>query len=957
MSKEFLLDWEKYLEKARQAISEGCVLLKNDNNTLPLPAKAKVSVFGRIALHYYKSGTGSGGMVNVSKVTGILDALKESSEIELNKNLMEIYEKWDKENPIEEGQGWGQEPWFQEEMPLDDKTVSDAKKESDYAIVIIGRSAGEDKDAQNTEGSYKLTQKEETMIEKVCAHFEKVIVLLNVGSLIDMSFVQKYNPSAVMYVWQGGMIGGYGVVDLLTGKANPSGKLTDTIAYNIEDYPSHKNFGDRDRNIYQEDIYVGYRYFETFAKDKVMYPFGFGLSYSSFQIDFDLGVNTTPKNGRVKALSKACLDRTYSADKGASVVPIVNCTVKNTGNLEGKEVLQLYVEAPQGKLGKPSRALCAFEKSDLLKPNESQKISFEVSPYQIASYDDSGITGKKSAYVLEAGKYNFYVGSDVRSAKMIYSFEIPELIVVEQLTEALAATTDFERFKPIQKENSFEIGFEKVPTFTYDMDQKRLDNLPKEIAVTEDKGIKLSDVKLGKATLDDFIAQLTDDDLSCIIRGEGMGSLKVTLGTASAFGGVSPHLQELGIPCACCDDGPSGMRLDSGVKAFSLPNGTLLACTFNKKLNTELYSFTAMEMVHNKVECLLGPGMNIHRHPLNGRNFEYFSEDPFVTGEIGAAQILGMNTMNVTGTIKHFCGNNQETRRHNIDSIVSERALREIYLKGFETAVKKGKATSVMTTYGSVNGRWTAGSYDLNTTILRNEWGFKGVVMTDWYASINEFGKPEDKTNFAAMVRSQNDLYMVCPDGSFASTGDNTLQALSDGRLTRAELQRSAKNVCSFLLDANPLARMMKTADTVKIINRPEEEATGVSSEELEIIHIVDAVTIPLDTKDSTKPGTDYAFAIELEKRGMYKVSVTGSSELGELAQLPITIFVMGIPTLSLSFTGTNGKEVTLERPFIGQNNYAVFRLNVAQAGLKLKEMKLEYLRPFTDEERSKMFW
>lgn len=931
--KEFTLDWNKYLDCAINAVSEGCVLLKNDNATLPLPAKAKVSVFGRIALHYYKSGTGSGGMVNVSKVVGILDALKESSDIELNKDLLSIYEKWDAENPIEESKGWGLEPWFQKEMPLDDKIVEDAKNKSDYAIIVIGRSAGEDKDAQNTEGSYKLTEIEEQMLEKVCSKFDKVIVLLNVGAIIDMSFVQKYNPSAVMYVWQGGMIGGYGIEKLLTGKANPSGKLTDTIAYNIEDYPSHKNFGDKDRNIYQEDIYVGYRYFETFAKEKVMYPFGFGLSYSTFQIEF------------------------ASAEKGDSIIPTLNCSVKNTGKVAGKEVLQLYVEAPQGKLGKPARALCAFEKSEILEPGKSQKISFNVNPYTIASYDDSGITGKKSAYVLEPGKYNFYLGNDVRSAKLIYTLDIPELVVVEQLTEALAATMDFERFKPIQNGETFTLEYEKVPTFTYDMDQKRLDNLPKEIAFTDDKGIKLSDVKNGKATLDEFIGQLTDDDLSCIIRGEGMGSLKVTLGTASAFGGVSPNLQKLGIPCACCDDGPSGMRLDSGVKAFSLPNGTLLACSFNKELNKELYSFTAMEMVHNKVECLLGPGMNIHRHPLNGRNFEYFSEDPLVTGEIAAAQLLGMGTMNVTGTVKHFCANNQETRRHDIDSVVSERALREIYLKGFELAVKKGKASSIMTTYGSVNGRWTAGSYDLNTTILRNEWGFKGVVMTDWFANINEFGKAPEKTNFAAMIRSQNDLYMVCPDGSYASTGDNTLQALSDGRLTRAELQRSAKNICQWHLDNNPLARMMNTADTVKIINRPQEEAAGVQSEDLEIIHIKDSVTIPLNTKDSTIAGTDYAFAVELENRGMYKVSITGSSELGELAQLPITIFVMGIPTLSLSFTGTNGKDVTLERDFIGQNNYAVFRLNVAQAGLKLKEMKIEYQRPFTDEEKAKMFW
>ena len=195
MSKEFLLDWEKYTEKAKEAITEGCVLLKNDKATLPLPAKAKVSVFGRIALHYYKSGTGSGGMVNVSKVVGILDALKESSDIELNKDLLSIYEKWDEENPIEESKGWGLEPWFQKEMPLDDKIVEDAKNKSDYAIIVIGRSAGEDKDAQNTEGSYKLTEIEEQMLEKVCSKFDKVIVLLNVGAIIDMGKEKKYTKN------------------------------------------------------------------------------------------------------------------------------------------------------------------------------------------------------------------------------------------------------------------------------------------------------------------------------------------------------------------------------------------------------------------------------------------------------------------------------------------------------------------------------------------------------------------------------------------------------------------------------------------------------------------------------------------------------------------------------------------------------------------------------------------
>ncbi|MBQ5571560.1 MAG: hypothetical protein IIT38_01665, partial [Bacteroidales bacterium] len=289
-----------------------------------------------------------------------------------------------------------------------------------------------------------------------------------------------------------------------------------------------------------------------------------------------------------------------------------------------------------------------------------------------------------------------------------------------------------------------------------------------------------------------------------------------------------------GIPAACCDDGPSGMRLDCGIKAFSLPNGTLLASTFNRKIVTQLYEFTGYEMISNRVDNLLGPGMNIHRHPLNGRNFEYFSEDPFLTGTMGTAVIRGLRQAGVTGTVKHFCCNNQEKNRYNQDSIVSERALREIYLKGFEMAVKSSLANSVMTTYGKVNGLYTAGCYDLNTTILRKEWGFKGIVMTDWWANINEENREGDKTNFAAMIRSQNDLYMVCPNGAENENGDNTLASLSDKKLERSELQRSAINICRHVMETQAMKRLMKTNDEVEIINRPKE-ADDISLEDVEV--------------------------------------------------------------------------------------------------------------------------
>lgn len=912
-----VLDWSKYLDKSRETVAEGCVLIKNDDEVLPLTEGTKVSVFGRIQNHYYKSGTGSGGMVNVSKVTGVLDALREETEIEINEDLAKIYLDWDKEHPFDKGIGWGNEPWSQLEMEVSDELVKSAAKFGDTAIVIIGRTAGEDKDAGLAEGSYLLTKIEEDLMAKVSANFKKVIVLLNVGAIIDMSFMDKYNPAAVMYIWQGGMNGGYGVADLLTGRANPSGKLTDTIAYNISDYPSDKNFGDDTRNFYQEDIYVGYRYFETFNKKAVRYPFGYGLSYSTFNI----------KSAAVKKSEK-------------EIVFEVN--VENTGDYAGKETVQVYVEAPQGKLGKAARSLCAFKKTDVIPAGKTESVTITVNMGEIASYDDSGVTGNKYAYVLEAGEYNFYIGNNVRSAEKIDAVNISQTVVTKQMNQVLAPTQSFTRMKPVLKNGEYVVEYETAPMTEKNMDDIRAANTPADIPYTGDKGIKLVDVRDGKNTMEEFVAQFTDDDLCCIVRGEGMGSLKVTLGTAAAFGGVNKHLAEMGIPCGCCDDGPSGLRLDSGVKAFNMPNGTLMACTFNPQLMTDLYTFTGLEMKYQKIECLLGPGMNIHRHPLNGRNFEYFSEDPLVTGIMAASQLKGLNKSNVTGTIKHFCGNNQEKRRHYIDSVVSERALREIYLKGFEIAVKEGKATTVMTTYGALNGRWTAGCYDLTTTVLRQEWGFKGFAMTDWFACINEFGKPQNRTNLAAMVRAQNDVYMVVPDSSYASTGDNLEESLKNGSLKHGELQRCAANICEFLMNSNALSNMLGESEKVEIINRPKDVDDVEIPEDLQIYHAVKEIEIPLTDKPSVK-GANFIFALEAEMPGEIKVTLTGSSELSELAQIPCTLLYQGIPIASFTFNGTGGKDVDVVRPARMYSPYAVFRLNVGQDGLKLKSLKIEF--------------
>lgn len=920
-----VLDFEKYTAKARQAVAEGQVLLLNQNHVLPLPKGSHVAVFGRMQLHYYKSGTGSGGMVNVNKVTGILEALEESEDVQVYEPLVGVYREWEKDHPFDEGVGWGNEPWSQEEMELNEALVEEAAEKNEYAIVILARTAGEDKDNKMLEGAYCLTSIEEDMLQKVRKSFAKMIVLLNAGNIMDMSFMDQYRPDAVMYVWQGGMIGGLGTVDVLTGKVCPSGRLSDTIAAQMSDYPADPYFGGLEQNLYVEDIYVGYRYFESAAKSKVLYPFGFGLSYTTFSMEAD--------------------GFSYAENQVSFVMKVTN-----TGSVAGKEVVQVYAKAPLGKLGKPARVLIDFKKTKELMPGECETLTFAIPTSVFASYNEVSTAGMPVGWVLEAGEYTIYAGGNVRDAYAVGSFTLDELQIVEECRNALAPTTAFKRMKMTAANEHaeaacvYEIAMEEVPLRVVSPEEKRNAELPESYEMTGDRGIKLADVKAGKATLDEFVAQLTEEELASIVRGEGMGSPKVTAGTAAAFGGVTKSLLEKGIPCGCCDDGPSGMRLDSGMKAFSLPNGTLLACTFNTQLNEELYAFTAVEMIKNRVDILLGPGMNIHRHPLNGRNFEYFSEDPLLTGKMAAAQVRGLKSAGMTGSLKHFCGNNQETRRHTSNSIISERALREIYLRGFEIAVKEAKADAVMTTYGPVNGIWTSSNYDLVTDILRKQWGFEGVVMTDWWAYVCREGDKPAKTDFATMVKAQNDLYMVCPDSEKNEHGDNTVESLHDGSLTLGELQRCAKNICRFMMNTHAFMRMQNEEDTIEILGAEEgfEECVG----DLTYYKVDREVVIDLSGHEISK-GTSIDFALDLEQLGYYKAELTAKSDLGELAQIPVTLSFAGTPRGVYTFNGTNGQWVTQTREADLGMKYAIMRLYFPQNGIEVKQIKFVYDRPF----------
>ena len=924
---ESVFNTQVYASVARKAQAEGIVMLENRDHALPLAAGSRIALFGRSQFRYYKSGTGSGGMVNTSYVTGVREAILQREAYVLAPSLEKAYEEWLPDHPFDQGCGWGTEPWFQEEMIPSEELVRAAAEEAEAAVVIIGRTAGEDQDNKPEGGSYYLTEQEETMLGRVCAAFSRTIGLLNVGNIIYMKWVAKYRPAAVLYIWQGGQEGGNGVLDVLTGEVSPSGKLTDTIACNVSDYPSDPYFGDPDRDFYAEDIYVGYRYFETFAKEKVMYPFGYGLSYTEFEI----------RGQGMQSISDDTIN--------------FRARVVNTGTVPGKEVVQIYCEAPQGKLGKPARVLCAYRKTIKLDPGQYQDLRFKVPVRAMASDDDGGVTGYKSCWVLEEGNYAFHMGNSVRNTKECGSIMLSGTAPIEQLEEAMAPIRAFERMKPAPvsgesgKESRYEVSFEPVPLRTVAPLKRRAQRMPAEIEYTGDRGYRLCDVGDGKVTMEEFLAQLSDEDLICLTRGEGMCSPKVTAGTAAAFGGVTDRMLGFGIPLGCCSDGPSGIRMDCGARAFSMPSGTCLACTWNHVLVKELYNWEGLELRKNRIDSLLGPGMNIHRHPLNGRNFEYFSEDPLITGKMAVMQLRGMRESMATGTIKHFCANNQEYRRMKVDSVISERALREIYLRGFEIAVREGAATSVMTTYGSVNGAWTASQYDLLTTILRGQFGFGGIVMTDWWAAGSEENGPESIKQTSTMIRAQNDLYMVTFSSEKNANDDDTAQGLEEGRITRAELQRSAYNICRFLMDTPAYLRMYgRETDLDRALEKVREEEDKNSGTDLSI-HLGKSCEIPAE-QIKTDMGSMNIIEVQIDERGTYLLEAEVRSELdNELAQIPMAVSIgsHAIETVSLSGAQKEWKKVSIALPSVMSFTFYL-KIFFAQGGMGIRSCRLSLL-------------
>ena len=726
----------------RQGAAEACVLLKNDG-TLPLKKEQAVAVFGRCQLDWFYVGYGSGGDVHAPYYVNLIDGLDNIGAL-YDRELAETYRVWcaSEEHAADHG-WWGHWPMSHPEMPLVRETVASARRRTDTAIVVIGRAAGEDRENTLAPGSYYLTDTERQMLDAVTARFDHVVVLLNAGSVFDLSWTEDYGEklSAILFVWLGGMESGNAVADVLYGAVSPSGRLADTIARRYADYPSSANFGGRTHNDYAEGIYVGYRYFDTFAPDCVLYPFGFGLSYTSFSLSTD-GVERTKDGAEVSV------------------------TVRNIGSRAGKEVVQLWCTQSEGRIPKAKRVLAAFAKTRTLAPGESEKLRLTCADRDLASYDET-----LHAFVLEQGEYTFALNDTAAG-----SFSLSEEVLVEQCA-------------PIC-----------LPPFA--LRERIRARLPRD-AETETPARHLREVASGARTLSDFVGALSDAELEALTRGHGMMNSPLGVpGNAGVFGGITPTLRDKGVrPLVTCD-GPAGLRLAR--YASLAPCGTALACTWNTELVTAIYAKVGEEMEHYGVDVHLAPGMNIHRNPLCGRNFEYFSEDPLLSGKMGAAVGFGVQSTGHASCPKHFACNNQETRRKVNDSRVSERALREIYLRNFEICVKEAEPLVLMTSYNKINGVWAHYHYDLVTTVLRREWGYRGVVITDWWMQRSRSPEFPLLRDNAYRVRAQVDVLMP---GSFLHTArryhpDRTLLEtldLPDG-ITRAELRRTAENVLRLVL-------------------------------------------------------------------------------------------------------------------------------------------------------------
>lgn len=751
---------KEHIILSKEAAKEGMVLLKNDKQTLPLQKGSKVALFGKATFDYVKGGGGSGD-VTVAYTRNLYEGFKELSDVvSVHEELASFY----KEN-VESQYAAGKIPGQTVEPEVPVELVKKARAFTDTAVISICRFSGEGWDRDDRD--FELTPEEQAMVDVITAAFPKVIAVLNVGGMMATDwFKENDRIQSVLLAWQGGIEGGLAAAELLAGLGNPSAKLSDTLAKKLADYPSSYNFHESENFVdYTEDIYVGYRYFETVpgAAEKVNYPFGFGLSYTSFSLGRPL-VEQQGENFRV------CVD------------------VCNVGKYAGKEVVQVYCSAPQGKLGKPARELVAFGKTRLLLPGESQTVVMHFTMRDLASYDDLGKVCK-SAYVLEKGEYHFHIGTSVRdTVEDNFVLVLHEDVIAEQLSAKLVPT---QLKKRMLSDGSFEELPMGEPVDTDANVMERLDMWAidgftpvvkfraNRVAWSVDESKRqFIEVAKGTLSMEDFMAQLSDEQLAEFLGGQP------NTGVANVFG--YGNIPEYGVPSIMTADGPAGLRIlpECGVYTTAWPCSTMLACTWNPELLYAVGAAGSLEVKENNIGAWLQPAINIHRSPLCGRNFEYYSEDPLLTGKMAAAMVKGIQSNHVAATVKHFALNNKETNRKNSDSRVSERAAREIYLKAFEIIVKEADPWSIMSSYNIINGYRASECREMLEDILRGEWGFAGMVTTDWWTGGEHYKE----------TKAGNDVKMGC------GFPDRLLKAIELGALTRAELEICAKRILELIL-------------------------------------------------------------------------------------------------------------------------------------------------------------
>ncbi len=849
---------QKFKALCRQAAADSCVLLRNYNGFLPLKSDTPVAFFGRAAYEYTVMGTGSGGLAFTEYVSTIFDGFSEHGYTSFDRHIASLYRDFIRANPYDTGEEgkFASEPRVQKEYEIPYSEIKKAASANSKAIIFLSRRAGEEKEVLDSPGSFRLNSAEKRLIAQVTREFQHVGIVFNTSHIMDMAWISAPfchdRIDAVLLNLCGGIEGGNGLSDVLMGHVSPSGHLSDTIAAKISDYPSDKNFGDENDNFYEEDIYVGYRYFETFDKESVLYPFGFGLSYTDFVV-------TGAKADFREILNMTTFDNT-------DIEITVAANIKNVGTFPGRAVLQVYYSAPNGALGRPTAELCAFGKTGILSPNETAPLYIKFKLSSMASFDDTGATGHRSCRVLEKGTYKIYYGFDVRSLTEVAEITRDTTWIAEKLSDALAPKEEFMRIKRGINGVLYEAVKPQGRGAVLSESSNKYNNIQTDKSVTGTaaactsanainlnaaqvsavginaaganksvfagnkpvfagkQGYSFDDVLNKHISPDDFANSLSDSALAALVIGEGFDNPAATPGSASVFGGITEELRGYGIPVLCTADGPSGIHLKKGMTATVIPEAMALSCTWDTELVKELYSYIALELIDYNVDILLGPGINIHRHPLCGRNFEYYSEDPVLAGQMAAAAVLGLHKNGRAGVIKHCLANSQETGRFTENNIISERAIRDIYLKPFEIAVRTGNANAIMTSYNMVNGHHSASNFDLTSRIIRDEWGFKGMIMTDWWPRIGTERGIHSATAFSDMVIAGNDIYMVVQNGTAESCDGHKdiMNALESGKLTRDRLTLAASNVLSFIIQI--LHNKKRYADAEK--ERQEAEAS-----------------------------------------------------------------------------------------------------------------------------------